>query len=109
MMISAAVRLAMKRIRSGVPLARIDVIVIEDHTAAQDQIDVALHLISESGREVLTARDTLANGSVFSFGRQIQLKDIPPGRYLLRLDAQARGVAAKPAATETAITVLPAI
>ena len=79
------------------------------------EIDVVMRLISESGTEVLTARDTLASGgtqrekSLFhGYSRQIPLNDVPAGRYLLRVEGQVRGNIenAKPVARETLIQVV---
>jgi VWFA-related protein len=79
------------------------------------QIDVNVRLISETGQEVFTVRDSLSNGAtagvtpwtIYGYAQQIPLKNVPPGRYLLRVEAQVRGNVqdAKPAARETLITV----
>jgi VWFA-related protein len=81
------------------------------------RIDVAVRLLSETGNEVFVSRDELANGAatgdkpweIYGYPKQIALKDIPPGRYLLRVDAQVRGNVddAKPVSRETLITVVP--
>ena len=77
------------------------------------QIDVSARLIDESGREAFTSRDLLANGSAvtpkwqtFGYTGRIPLKDVPPGRYLLRIEATDRGAATRqPASAQTVITV----
>ena len=77
------------------------------------QIDVSARLIDESGREAFASRDMLANGDAgapkwqtFGYTGRIPLKDIPPGRYLLRLEALDRGATTQePAAAQTLITV----
>ncbi|MCM3879701.1 MAG: VWA domain-containing protein [Vicinamibacterales bacterium] len=76
------------------------------------QIDTSVTLLSEDGQEVFSARDVLTNGgsakswSAFGLTRDISLKDIQPGRYLLRVEAAPRGTKdATPAARETLITV----
>ncbi len=77
------------------------------------QIDVSARLIDEAGRDAFASRDVLANGAAgapkwqtFAYTGRIPLKDIPPGRYLLRIDARDRGVAAEQtAAAQTVITV----
>lgn len=75
------------------------------------QIDTAVTLLSEGGQEVFAARDVVANGpstswTAFGLTRDIPLKSVPPGRYLLKVEAQIRGSKdAAPAARETLITV----
>ncbi len=81
------------------------------------KIDVAVRLLSENGAEVFATRDELTNGGappekpwdIYGYSTQIALKDIPPGRYALRVEAQVRGNVgdAKPFARETLITVVP--
>ena len=52
-----------------------------------------------TGKEVFASRDELDNGGappekpweIYGYTKQIPLKDIPPGRYLLRVEAQVRG------------------
>jgi VWFA-related protein len=75
------------------------------------RIDVTVRLVSENGTEVSTSQDEIANSDkpwdTFGFGRQVSLKDVPPGRYALRVEAQVRGNIedAKPVSRETLITV----
>ena len=78
------------------------------------RIDVTTRLISESGRDVSVARDELS-GSVaagrdksvtYSLSKSIPLRDVPPGAYLLRVEAQRRGDADKIAVRETPVTVV---
>jgi len=77
------------------------------------QIDVAVRLIDEAGRDAFASRDVLANGEggtakwqTFGYTGRISLKDVAPGRYLLRVEAQDRSAAARqPAAAQTVITV----
>jgi VWFA-related protein len=80
------------------------------------RIDMTVRLLSETGTEVFVSRDELANGTtqgekpweIFGYTRQIPLKDVPPGRYLLRVEGQARTIEdVKPVSRETLITVLP--
>jgi hypothetical protein len=89
---------------------------IYDNNSSQQPraIDVSVRLLSEDGREVYTSRDTLNNEGAknpkhwdaYSYAKQFPLKDVAPGRYVLRVESQARGSGnAKPAATETLITV----
>ncbi len=77
------------------------------------QLDVAARLIDEGGRDVFASRDVLINGGggapkwqTFGYTGRIPLKEIPPGRYLLRVEATDRGAASRePAAAQTVITV----
>jgi VWFA-related protein len=77
------------------------------------QIDVSARLIDEAGRDAFASRDLLANGEggapkwqTFGYTGQIPLKDIAPGRYLLRIEAQDRSAASRqPAAAQTVVTV----
>jgi VWFA-related protein len=79
--------------------------------------DVSVRLLSEDGKEVYVSRDELANAAtptdkpweIYGYPKQISLKDVPPGRYLVRVDAAVRGNVedAKPAFKETLITILP--
>ena len=81
------------------------------------RIDIAVRLISESGTEVFVGRDEISNAAtpsekpweVYGYPKQIPLKGIQPGRYLLRVEAQFRGNVddAKPVARETLITITP--
>jgi hypothetical protein len=79
-------------------------------------IDVAVRVIAEDGKEVMAIRDTLDNGGVapkkpwdlYGYSREIALKNITPGRYALRVEAQVRGNRdVKPVARESLITVVP--
>ena len=78
------------------------------------RFDVSLRLLSESGTEVLASKDEVTNNAapgqkpweIYGYAKQIPLKDLAPGRYLLRVEAQARGMDdVKPVARETVITV----
>jgi VWFA-related protein len=80
------------------------------------QIDIRVRLISETGQEVFVARDSLSNGvsqgvtpwTIYGYPRQIPLKDVAPGRYLLSVEAEMRGNKdVKPVARESLITVVP--
>jgi VWFA-related protein len=74
-------------------------------------IDTAVRVLDDTGREIFVARDAVPNETnweVYSLTRQIPLKTVPPGRYLLRVEAQARGdinMKDGAAAAETVITV----
>ena len=92
--------------------------IYDNITSAQPRhIDIALRIVAEDGKEVFAVRDTLENGGVapkkawdtYGYARDLALKDIPPGRYALRVEAQLRGNNndVKPVARETLITVIP--
>ena len=58
------------------------------------RIPVAAQLIAESGQIAHASRDVLANGingapkwKAFGYTGRIPLKDVPPGRYLLKIEA----------------------
>jgi VWFA-related protein len=91
---------------------------IYDNTPAVQarQFDVTASLLGEDGREVFAARDSLTNEpgpaahwTAVSYAKQISLKNIAPGRYLLRVEARNRADASdrSPTAAETVITVTP--
>jgi hypothetical protein len=91
---------------------------IYDNLGAQmaRHIDIAVRLVSEDGKEVFATRDELENGGVapkkpwdlYGFSREIALKNIAPGRYAVRVEAQVRGNRdVKPVARESLITVVP--
>jgi VWFA-related protein len=79
------------------------------------RIDVTTRLIDEAGRDVVTTRELLERGvsaagdksAMYAVRRDIPLKDVAPGRYLLRVEAQVRGEtgADGTATRETAVTV----
>jgi hypothetical protein len=88
------------------------------------EIDTAVSLISETGQEVFSAKDTVANPSTslgagpstsggaraatywsaWGLARDIPLKEVAAGRYLLKVEARLRGHA-NPVVQETLITV----
>jgi hypothetical protein len=79
-------------------------------------VDLAVRLLSESGAEAFVVRDEMTNGGVapkkawdvYGYSKEIALKNIAPGRYALRVEAQVRGNNdVKPVARETLITVVP--
>jgi VWFA-related protein len=90
---------------------------IYDNNSSQQPraIDVSVRLLSEDNREVYTSRDSLSNEGAknpkhwdaYSYAKQFPLKDVAPGRYVLRVESQTRGSGnnVKPAATETLISV----
>jgi VWFA-related protein len=81
------------------------------------RLEVTVRMLSETGSEVFVSRDEIPNGGaeggkpwdIYGYPRQISLKAVPPGRYLLQVEAQAKGSNVddvKPASRETMITVV---
>jgi VWFA-related protein len=79
------------------------------------QVEAAVTLQSEAGREVFASRETIPNGpgagapggkpwSAYGLLKDVPLAGIAPGRYLLRVEARVRGNQ-DIAARETLITV----
>jgi hypothetical protein len=91
---------------------------IYDNISSRDprQIEVTTTLADENGGAAFTSRESLAAGnprgdvksSRIPHIKQIPLKDIRPGSYRLRVEAQARGSNVKPVARETTLTVVAA-
>jgi len=85
-----------------------------DSSRQARRVDVTVRLISETGSKVFESRDELENGAVsgekpweiYGYAKRIPLKEIAPGRYLLRVEAAVRGRDEPPAARESVITVL---
>jgi len=81
--------------------------------AQPKQIAVSARLVDEAGREAFASREVLANGGAgtpkwqtFGYTGRIPLKDVPPGRYLLRIEAIDRSAATRqPAVAQTVMTV----
>jgi VWFA-related protein len=77
------------------------------------QFDVSARLVDENGRNAFASSDVLANGQggapkwrSFGYTGRIPLADVPPGRYLLRIEALDRSAASRqPVAAQTVITV----
>jgi len=89
---------------------------IYDNTTARRvrQIDVSSRLLDETGREAFAARDLLTNGegggkdwTTFAYSGRIPLKDLAPGRYLLRVDVRDRSASAtdRPIYAESVVTI----
>ena len=73
------------------------------------QINVVVRVISEAGEDVFTAKDSMApdkSGAANIFG-QFALEDLPPGAYLLRVEAALSGADDNMVSRETLITVVP--
>jgi VWFA-related protein len=84
------------------------------------EVEAGVSLISESGKQVFTARDVIPNDpanrwAAYGLARDIPLKNVPAGRYLLKVEARLRdlrggasesnGGAAGGVVRETLITV----
>lgn len=88
---------------------------IYDNSSSQQprSIDVTVRLLGEDGREVFTAHDALDNAGAkdpkhwdaYSYTKELSLKDVAPGRYLLRVESQVRGNTKLKPAAETVVTV----
>lgn len=90
------------------------------------QIETVVSMVAESGQEAFSARDSLANGPSTSLGtsraasrdgaqgvahwtaygltRDVPLRNVPPGRYLLKVEAKLHGNS-NSVARETLITI----
>lgn len=74
------------------------------------QPEATVTLTSETGQQVFSARDTIANAqgsahwTAYGLKRDVPLGGIPSGRYLLKVEAQARGNNVT-VARETLITI----
>ena len=80
---------------------------------ASPRVDVTTRLIAQSGQEVSVSRDELSSpatgrdkSATYSLSRTIPLGEVPPGAYLLRVEAQRRGDPDRTAVRETPITVV---
>ena len=85
-----------------------------DSSRQARRVDVTVRLISETGAEVIVSRDELENGNsgekpweIYGYAKRIPLKELAPGRYLLRVEAAVRGRNEQPAAREAPITIRP--
>ena len=94
---------------------------VYDNIPARDahRVDITTTLLGETGREAFRSTQTLGRDPqnkgksvILGYATSIPLNAIAPGRYLLRIEAAARGTGnvndAKPVARETLVTVLPA-
>ena len=77
---------------------------IYDNSPAKQskQFDVSARLLDQDGREAFTSRDLVKNGDggapkwqTFGYTGRIPLSEIPPGGYLLRVEALDRSIARK--------------
>jgi hypothetical protein len=89
---------------------------VYDNIRENHAVAIATHLVGEDGRDVFASRETRqqpaqkSGTSTLGVAKRIALKDIRPGRYLLRIEAQvnANSKDAKTATRETVVTVIPA-
>lgn len=77
------------------------------------RVDVTTKLISEAAREISVSRDELSGAAAprekfasYSFSKTLPLRDVAPGAYLLRVEAQRRGDPDRIVTRETAIQVV---
>jgi len=85
-----------------------------DSSRQARRVDVTVRLVSESGTDVIVSHDELENGTagekpweIFGYAKRIPLKELAPGRYLLRVEAAVRGQNQPPATREAPITIRP--
>jgi hypothetical protein len=77
------------------------------------RIEVTSALVGEDGAAPFSSRETLTGGTTGEKGaripisKQIPLKDVRPGRYVLRVEARVLGDGGTPAVRETLLTVVP--
>ena len=77
------------------------------------RIEVVTTLVGEDGNAAFSSRESVAGGAAdvkssrIPIAKQIALKDIRPGRYVLRVEARLLGGGATPVARETFITIAP--
>jgi len=68
-------------------------------------IEIVTNLIGEDGRTRFSSRETVAGSSPIA--KQIPLKDIPTGNYVLRVEARPLGGGENPVSRETSLTIIP--
>lgn len=88
---------------------------VYDNSGQRKEVEVASTLLAETGSEVFKStqsfgadRQGRSRNSTFQYSTSIPLKDIQPGRYLLRVEASVRGAASDigRSSRETLVTVL---
>jgi VWFA-related protein len=88
---------------------------VYDSGASRDarRIEVTTTLMGEDGSAAFSSRESIAGASAdvkssrIPLSKQIVLKDIRPGRYVLRVEARLLGGGTNPVSRETPVTVLP--
>jgi hypothetical protein len=78
-------------------------------------VDVTTRLVNDTGKEVFRTADARSSkeyqlagqktGGFFGYSTQVPLADIPPGRYVLQVEAKARLKDAKPIKKEMLVTI----
>jgi hypothetical protein len=90
---------------------------IYDNIPPQDahRIEATTSLVGENGEKVFSAREMLGGDgrglqpATYGQPHRISLKDVPAGRYVLRIDAEVRGKnGVKPAVRESPLSVVAA-
>jgi hypothetical protein len=89
---------------------------VYDNIRENHSVAITTHLVGEDGRDVVASRETRqqpaqkSGTSTLGISKRFALKDIRPGRYLLRIEAQvnANSKDAKKATRETVVTIIPA-
>ena len=83
-----------------------------DSSRQARRVEVTVRLVSETGTDVIVSRDELENGTsgekpweIYGYAKRIPLKELAPGRYLLRVEAAVRGQKEPPATREAPITI----
>jgi hypothetical protein len=76
-------------------------------------VDVTTRLVTDTGKEVFRTADARGSkefqgpkGGSFSYSTQVPLGDVPPGRYLLQVEAKARLKDSKAVRREMLLTVV---
>jgi VWFA-related protein len=87
---------------------------IYDNGSSRDarRIEVTLALVGDDGNAAFSSRETLTaaaggKGARIPISKQIPLKDMRPGRYVLRADARLLGGGVNPVTRETTLTIVP--
>jgi VWFA-related protein len=80
---------------------------VYDNGSARDarRIEVTTTLAGEDGVAVFSSRESLT-GSRIPITKQIPLKDMRPGSYVLRMEARLLGGGANPVVRETRVTIV---
>jgi hypothetical protein len=87
-----------------------------DSSRQARRVDVAVTLVAADGTTVAVSRDELENGAtpsgekpweIYGYAKRIPLKDLAPGRYVVRVEAAVRGRDLPPAVRQAVITILP--
>jgi len=88
---------------------------VYDSGASRDarRIEVTTTLVGEDGNAAFSSRESVGGAAAdvkssrIPLSKQIVLKDVRPGRYVLRVEARLLGGGGNPVSRETPVTVLP--